>query len=331
MTVEQAPHVTSHDTESLRERLNRAGAVFYHHRHPFNLLMHAGLLQRDDLQSWVANRYYYQTRIPIKDELILGKSTDDTFRQIWAQRLDDQNGREHDDAPSGLELWRRLADAVGLSRESLLARSYLLPSVKRACDDYVELVRASDLVTAVAASLTECFAAKLMKERVLAWRTHYPWVDSEALAYFERRITQARDDADFALNYVERHAVSEAQQQRCLDAFRMKCSILWRLLDAVYLERRKELCPQLAGRATLTHDADQRPLLLSPERGLQLNGIAEELLRLCDGRTLLHVSIARLANQYSVSTEQIEQDIASFLGELEQRRLVTFHEINHAH
>ena len=49
-------------------RLRAIGAERYHHRHPFNLRMHAGTLTRDGAASWVANRYYYQTRIPLKDE-----------------------------------------------------------------------------------------------------------------------------------------------------------------------------------------------------------------------------------------------------------------------
>ncbi len=56
--------------------LRAIGEERYHHRHPFNVRMHEGTLSRRSLQTWVANRYYYQTRIPIKDGMILTKSSE---------------------------------------------------------------------------------------------------------------------------------------------------------------------------------------------------------------------------------------------------------------
>ena len=62
------------------DRLRDEGARRYHDHHPFHVAMHAGTLSREQLQAWVRNRYYYQTRIPIKDALILAKSEDPEFR-----------------------------------------------------------------------------------------------------------------------------------------------------------------------------------------------------------------------------------------------------------
>src|SRR4029453_8779929 len=60
-------------------RLRRIGAERYHHLHPFNARMHEGTLTPGEIRTWVANRYYYQTRIPIKDGLILAKAQDPAF------------------------------------------------------------------------------------------------------------------------------------------------------------------------------------------------------------------------------------------------------------
>ena len=49
--------------------------------------MHDGRLSREQLQAWVANRWYYQTRIPIKDAVVLSKSEDPTFRRAWIRRI----------------------------------------------------------------------------------------------------------------------------------------------------------------------------------------------------------------------------------------------------
>ena len=65
--------------EELRARLQAVGESRYHHLHPFHLRMHAGELTRGQLQAWALNRYYYQSRIPIKDSLLLAKSDDPAF------------------------------------------------------------------------------------------------------------------------------------------------------------------------------------------------------------------------------------------------------------
>ena len=76
--------------------------------------MHEGALSRRQIQGWVLNRYYYQTRIPIKDALILSKSEDPSFRRLWIHRIHDHDGTK--DGEGGLALWLRLAEGVGLDR-----------------------------------------------------------------------------------------------------------------------------------------------------------------------------------------------------------------------
>src|SRR5690606_18660867 len=156
--------------------LRDEGARRYHDRHPFHLRMHDGSLSAAELRCWVRNRYYYQTRIPIKDALILAKSEDAAFRRRWRRRLCEQDG-DGDDV-GGLELWLRLGEAVGLERRELRDHRNVLPGVRFACDAYVESVARFSLVEAVAASLTECFAPDLMSARIQAWERHYPWVDA---------------------------------------------------------------------------------------------------------------------------------------------------------
>jgi pyrroloquinoline-quinone synthase len=213
-------------------RLRRIGEERYHHRHPFNLRMHAGRLSREEIQTWVRNRYYYQTRIPIKDAIILSKSEDPTFRRMWIRRIRDHDGDESGEA--GLELWLRLADGVGLDRDEVASCRSVLPGVRFACDAYVELVRERTLVEAVASSLTEFFAPDLMSKRVLAWEKHYPWVSPEMLAYFRSRVPRARRDSEEAIDFVIRHATTYEVQERCVAALIRKTEILWHLLDCTY-------------------------------------------------------------------------------------------------
>ena len=210
--------------------LRREGQARYHDRHPFHRLMHAGRLTPLQLRQWVLNRYYYQTRIPVKDALIVSKSEDTAFRRAWIRRIHDQ------DAPDdgGLALWLRLAEAVGLERTTVERCDAVLPGVRFACDAYVTLVRERSLVEAVASSLTELFAPDLMADRIRAWEEHYPWVDRDALAYFRARVPRARRDGEEALDYVVAHARTPELQAACVAALVRKAEILWHLLDAVH-------------------------------------------------------------------------------------------------
>ena len=69
--------------EEFIDWVRREGESRYHDHHRYHQLMHDGKLTRLQLQQWVLNRYYYQTRVPIKDALILGKSEDPAFRRMY--------------------------------------------------------------------------------------------------------------------------------------------------------------------------------------------------------------------------------------------------------
>lgn len=229
--------MTAQDRDAFVARLRREGEARYHDRHDFHVRMHAGQLSRRQLQAWVENRYYYQTRIPIKDAIILSKSEDPAFRRAWIHRIQDHDGEE--EGQGGLAQWLHLAKGVGLDVERVKSLRGVLPGVRFACDAYVQLVRERPLVEAVASSLTEFFAPDIMARRIVAWEEHYPWIDRETLAYFRGRVTRAREDSREALDYVLAHATTHEVKERCVDALIRKTEILWALLDAVdraYLE-----------------------------------------------------------------------------------------------
>jgi pyrroloquinoline-quinone synthase len=226
MTTDQA-----YDREAFVRRLREEGEKRYHDRHDFHLRMHAGKLSRRQIQARVENRFYYQTRIPIKDAIVLSKSEDPAFRRVWIHRIVDHDGKQ--EGEGGLSQWLRLAKGVGLDVEEVKRLTRVLPGVRFACDAYVQLVRERPLVEAVASSLTEFFSPDIMARRIVAWEQHYPWVDGETMAYFRARVTRAREDSREAIDYVLDHARTRAEQERCIDALIKKTEILWALLDAV--------------------------------------------------------------------------------------------------
>src|SRR5262249_28986312 len=159
--------------------------------------MNEGRLTPDQLRGWVANRFHYQRNIPVKDAAILSNCPLPEIRRVWVRRLHDHDGT--DDSPGGIEAWLRLAEAVGLTREEGQDRRYLVPGVRFAVEAYVQLARSRPWPVAVASSLTELFAPDLMAERLAAFAKHYAWVPAAGLDYFRARLTQARRDADHAL------------------------------------------------------------------------------------------------------------------------------------
>lgn len=219
------------ERDAFIHRLRTEGKRRYHDQHPFHVEMHEGKLSADQIRGWVRNRYYYQTRIPIKDALILSKSEDRAFRRRWIHRIVDHDGGG--EGEGGLELWLKLAEGVGLDRGAVASLTDVLPAVRFACDAYVQLVRERSLVEAIAASLTEFFAPDIMAVRLAAWQKHYPWIDPSVQDYFRTRVTRARADSEEAVDLVVAHATSRDLQERCIAALVTKCEILWALLDAV--------------------------------------------------------------------------------------------------
>lgn len=234
--------------------LKREGEARYHNSHPIHRLMHAGRLSQQQLQEWVRNRYYYQSRIPIKDALILAKSEDPEFRRTWIRRIRDQDGETAGDG--GLEKWLRLAEGVGLERGRVAHFEGVLPAVRFACDAYVDLVRSRPLLEAVASSLTEFFAPDLMSARIEAWTRHYPWVSAESLAYFRSRVPRARKDSDEAIQFVLAHATTYEAQQLSVAALIRKTEILWALLDAQRLYYEASEWPNAGATAGSNADAE---------------------------------------------------------------------------
>lgn len=223
--------MTKLDRDAFVARLREEGERRYHDRHDFHVRMHAGELSRRQIQAWVENRFYYQTRIPIKDAVILSKSEDPAFRRAWMRRIQDHDGVE--EGQGGLAQWLRLAKGVGLDEAEVKSLTNVLPGVRFACDAYVQLVRERSLLEAVASSLTEFFSPDIMSRRIAAWEEHYPWVDRETLAYFRGRVTRAREDSREAIDFVVEHATTREEQELCVAALVRKTEILWALLDAV--------------------------------------------------------------------------------------------------
>ncbi|MGF6952938.1 pyrroloquinoline-quinone synthase [Neobacillus sp. B4I6] len=212
-------------------RLRNVGRSSYHDKHPFHKVMHQGNLSKEQIRGWVANRYYYQKSVPIKDAAILSNLPSMELRREWIGRILDHDGRRGEDG--GIEAWLRLGEAVGLSREEVIREEYVVPGVRFAVDAYVNFARTKPWIEAVASSLTELFSPDLISKRIKVFEQLYPWIDRSGLDYFQSRLTQAPCDSDVALRLVLTQCRTTEAQQRAVNALRFKCDVLWAQLDAI--------------------------------------------------------------------------------------------------
>ena len=212
------------------ERLRAKGRA-YHIHHPFNVMLNTGKANREQIRGWVANRFYYQISIPIKDAAILANCPDRAVRRNWVQRILDHDG--YGDDPGGIESWLRLGEAVGLSRATVESLSEVVPGVRFAVDAYVNFARRAPWQEAVCSSLTELFAPEIHKQRLANWPEHYPWIDRAGLQYFQSRVSIARRDVEFGLAFTLDWFKTHAAQERALDILQFKLDVLWQMNDAM--------------------------------------------------------------------------------------------------
>lgn len=218
--------------QEFEERLRAMGGR-YHIHHPFQVMMHRGQLQQHQIQGWVANRYYYQINIPIKDAAILANCPEREVRRHWVQRILDHDGCQGDEG--GIEAWIRLGEAVGLARADTVSQRLVLPGVRFAVDAYVNFARQRPWQEAAAASLTELFAPGIHQSRLEFWPQHYPWIEPGGYAYFRRRLSEAPRDVCNGLRITLGHFNTRELQQRALEILQFKLDILWAMLDTMML------------------------------------------------------------------------------------------------
>jgi pyrroloquinoline-quinone synthase len=210
----------------------------YHIYHPIHVMMAEGKLTQKQLQGWVANRYYYQIAIPIKDAAIMANCPERDIRREWIQRIHDHDGCNIGGVQDagGIEAWIRLGEAVGLTREDTTSLRLLAPAARFAVDAYVNFARQQPWQEAIASSLTEMFAPHIHQQRIDTWPDQYPWVQAEGMQYFKNRLTQARRDVQHGLRFtLDYFSQSRALQERALEILQFKLDVLWALADAIML------------------------------------------------------------------------------------------------
>lgn len=218
--------------DEFEARLRKIGADRYHDKHPFHHLLHSGGCTPEQVRAWVINRYYYQSRIPMKDAAFMSRVEDPKLRRAWRSRIEDHDGTA--DKEGGIARWLKLAEAVGLDSDYVASGVGIMASTRFAVDAYVRFVREATMLEAVAASLTELFAPKIHAERITGLLANYEFADDSSLAYFKNRLKEAPKDVAFGLAYVLDHADTMEKQDAAAAALIFKTDVLWSQLDALY-------------------------------------------------------------------------------------------------
>ena len=217
---------------AFEDRLRAIGAERYHDKHPFHDMLHSGRCTPEQVRAWVINRYYYQSRIPMKDAAFMSRISDPALRRAWRSRIEDHDGtNEHD---GGIARWLRLAEAVGLDPDYVASERGIMAATTFAVDAYVRFVREMPMLDAVASSLTELFAPKIHSQRIEGLLKHYDFANESSLAYFSTRLKQAPKDVAFGLAYVLDHADTLEKQDAAAAALTFKTDVLWAQLDALW-------------------------------------------------------------------------------------------------
>ena len=220
--------------EEFEQQLRDKGAL-YHIHHPFHIAMNTGNCTQKQIQGWVANRYYYQISIPIKDAAIMANCDDASVRRLWVQRILDHDGTSDEDS-GGIEAWLRLGEAVGLTRDEIISQQHILPGVRFAVDAYVNFARRANWQEAACSSLTELFAPTIHQKRLATWPEHYPWFDPNGYQYFRTRLSEARRDVEHGLGVtLDYFSTTREMQEKALDILQFKINVLWVIADSIML------------------------------------------------------------------------------------------------
>lgn len=202
-------------------------------QHPFYKQLREGSLNQTQLHVWLANEWYFQQNLPLKDAAILSNCEDAQFRRVWTRRLLEQDGGES--GAGAVEHWARLSTSLGVDSDTLQEMTLVTPGVRFAMDTYINFARRAPWTEAVCASLGELANGENLRALFDTLAQHYGKPDAQAVEFFTQRASHQRKDWDAALGAMCDYFKSREDQEYALDILQFKHDILWTCLDSVSL------------------------------------------------------------------------------------------------
>ena len=228
-SCEQAAWTAAEFEQQLRTR----GSA-YHIHHPFNVMFNTGRASPEQIRGWVANRFYYQINIPIKDAAILANCPDRDVRRSWVQRILDHDG--YGDDPGRHRVLASPGEAVGL-RAGGCGESHRGVAGRAVRRRRVREFRAPRAVAGGCVLLADR-VVRAGDPQTAARQLARPTIRGSiaaGLQYFQSRVSLARRDVEFGLAFTLGYFKTPAQQQRALEILQFKLDVLWQMNDAMAL------------------------------------------------------------------------------------------------
>jgi pyrroloquinoline-quinone synthase len=198
-------------------------------KHPFYRAWTAGTLTADRLRNYAVQYYQHVAAFPRYLSGLHSRCDDLETRQLLLENLiDEERGCENHP-----ELWLRFAQALGLTRDQVLAAP-ALPATTALIDTFSHLSRALPLSAGLAALYVyESQVAAVASAKIDGLERFYGITDKTGVEFFTTHRDTDPYHAEAIARLIERHHTELDDGAVPLDAARQALNGVWNLLDCV--------------------------------------------------------------------------------------------------
>jgi pyrroloquinoline-quinone synthase len=185
-----------------------------------------GLLTKDQVKMWVKQLHYYRVNVPRKELYILANCP---LKEVRMERIKKYMEEEDDRVIGGnagphAELWVRLGEGLGLSREEMEDFRDLSPEYRLLVDSWIGYARDHSWLEGAAMSFDEDGGTGTGGEgmKLAAAMTKFYGVPERALAHFTLHSELDIDHGSSTRDLIRKYAIGEEQQNSVRRAVRFK-------------------------------------------------------------------------------------------------------------
>lgn len=198
--------------------------------HPFYQTWNMGKLSKEALTEYAKQYYHFVQAFPTYLSATHANTPHLSVRQELLENLiEEERG-----AGNHPGLWIKFAEALGVT-EAEAASTELLPETKEAIETLRSITRNNSYLEGVTALYAyESQIPQVAKVKIDGLKQFYGINDAESLSFFT--VHQEADVYHSAgeRNILAKHAITENQQNACLDAAKTSSQAMLRLLDGVH-------------------------------------------------------------------------------------------------
>ncbi|HTN70641.1 MAG TPA: iron-containing redox enzyme family protein [Methylomirabilota bacterium] len=197
-----------------------------HKERATRVLMIKGLLTKDQVKMWVKQLHYYRVNVPRKELYILANCP---LKEVRMARMKKYMEEEDDRVIGGkvgphAELWMRLGEGLGISREEMEDFRDLTPEYRLLVDSWIGYARDHSWLEGAAMSFDEDGGTGRGGEgmRLAEALAKFYGVPEGALAHFTLHSELDIEHGSSTRDLIKKYATTEEQQNRVRRAVRFK-------------------------------------------------------------------------------------------------------------